>query len=183
MSDKKLHEIRIKEFTYSISLYFDRENKISFSVKPYFSTETDSGKNTNLWKYEIDTLRKLTDDVFDIIAFHDSLIKNGEHCIFTCGCGVPDCAGFEPCTQVESDGIQAVWIIKNRYFKDDLKIVISEKICKEVLESTIRELKTISRLYPSITHGGHTIEELIKIMENNQPYYEQLYKLYSKNRK
>ena len=174
MSDKKLHEIRIKEFTYSISLYFDRENKISFSVKPYFSTETDSGKNTNLWKYEIDTLRKLTDDVFDIIAFHDSLIKNGEHCIFTCGCGVPDCAGFEPCAQVKSEDKNIIWLIKNRYYAEDVKLILNKVRCEEILNGLIANLKRLIKIYPQSQESvycGKTIEEVIKLLKSNEPYY------------
>jgi len=171
-SDKKTCNIKVKHLSYSIELFFKKGN-INFSVHPLFETQTDSD-NTELWRKENEILEKLSREKFDPIAFHDSLLRDGDHCIFTCGCGVPGCAGFEPCTLAKKDQKEISWLIKNRYYEENIRLILDRRGCEEILKNLIINLKDILKLFPESEesiYGGKKIKNVIDALKGNKVYY------------
>ena len=159
MEEKKIHEIKVKTINYSIQLFFNSE-ETNFSANLSFDTETNSSNNFELWKKDNEVLVKLMKEKFNPIAFHDNLIKEGEHCIFTCGCGVPSCAGFEPCAQVKSEDKNIIWLIKNRYYAEDVKLILNKVRCEEILNGLIANLKRLIKIYPQSQESVYCGKEL-----------------------
>lgn len=173
MEAKKIHEIKVKTLNYSIQLFFNSE-ETTFSVNLLFDTKTNSSDNLELWQKDNDALGKLMKEKLDPIAFHDSLIKNGDHCIFTCGCGKSSCAGFEPCTQVKSDDKNVMWLIKNRYYAEDIKLILDRVRSEEVLNGLIANLERLIKIYPQLRESvycGKNIEEVIKLLKSKELHY------------
>ena len=170
---KKAYDIKVKNLHYSIELFFN-DDKVSGSVHLLFETQTDSINNNELWRKENKILEKLMREKFDPIAFHDSLLTDGEHCTFTCGCGFPDCAGFEPCTLVKKDKKEISWLIKNRYYEEDIKLVLDRSRCKEILKDLIKKLSIILNAFPQAEESiycGKQIKELIEILKSDGVHY------------
>ncbi|MEK6948905.1 MAG: hypothetical protein AABX34_01695 [Nanoarchaeota archaeon] len=173
MKEKKVHEIKVKTLNYSVQLFFNSE-KTTFSANILFETETNSSNNLELWQQDNEALGKLMKEKFNPIAFHDSLLMDGEHCTFTCGCDVPSCAGFEPCTLVKKDKKEISWLIKNRYYEEDIQLILDRSRCEEILKDLIKKLNIILNAFPQAeesVYGGKQIKELIKILKSDGVHY------------
>lgn len=127
-------------------------DKITFDYS--FSDELCIGETTETITYldiktYINSLEFFPDLCIDIFALDASLKDSGEYSLFTCGCGVPECAGIweNPNVKIEEDKI--IWNIyqpeAHTFIFDKNELITSINNLKKTLlkEKTIEEWEDI----------------------------------------
>jgi len=91
----------------------------------------------------------------DILALHNAAQQSGEHFIWTCACGIPECGGIYHGVRVSHDQDAVVWLVP----KVPLKQAVQFEFDKVAYVSTVMNaLREYIRYFKSYSAAGIAFE-------------------------